>query len=558
MCPESGFLWKMLGVSLQAQGRYVLSVLEKVTYLLPGDAEAHFLLGNALHDLGQPDKAVASYRRALEIKPDFSKAHFNLGNALHHLGQPDNAVASYRRALEIEPDFVDVHCNLGNILIELGQIDNAVASYRRALDIKHDFIPAHNGLLFSLTYSIRHSPSYSLEQARKYGRIVTAKVGAQFSEWQCAARPERLRVGLVSGDLRGHSVGHFLESLLTHIDNTRIELIAYPTSHEQDELTARIRPYFSEWKPLRGDGHHEANARLVHADGVHILVDLSGHTKYNCLPMFAWKPAPVQVTWLGFPATTGVAEIDYVLGDPWAIPAECEDQFSEAIWRMPESYICLAVPSQSVNVVQPPALETGQVTFGSFNNLTKMNDRVVEVWSRILQSVPHSKLLLKSKQLGDAAICEQIRRRFAAHGIAPQQLLLGGALSSREDHLAAYNKVDIAFDTFPYPGVTTSVEALWMGVPVLSLKGDRFLSCTAGSIAHNAGLADWIAADEDEYVTKAVAFASDLERLASLRAILRDQVLASPLFDAPCFARNFEDALWGMWQSRQTQQEKAT
>jgi len=222
---------------------------------------------------------------------------------------------------------------------------------------------------------------------------------------------------------------------------------------------------------------------------------------------------------------------------------------------MAESCFCLTVPASPVKVGPLPALSTGYVTFGSFNNLTKMTDAVVAVWARILQSVPDSRLLLKTKQLSEPAVCEQTLRRFAACGIAPDRLLLSRTIASRDDHLAAYNKVDIALDTFPYPGVTTSVEALWMGVPVLSLQGDRFLSRTAGSIAHNAGLPDWIAADEDDYVVKAVAFASNLERLADLRVVLREQVPASPLFDAPRFARNFEDALWGMWQRFQDQQE---
>jgi protein O-GlcNAc transferase len=335
---------------------------------------------------------------------------------------------------------------------------------------------------------------------------------------------------------------------LSHFDPARLELIAYPTYHEQDELTARIRPYFSAWHPLFGKSDAAA-ARLIHADGVHVLIDLSGHTKHNALPVFAWKPAPVQVTWLGLPATTGVAEMDYVLGDPHALPPEFESHFSEAVWRMPDSCLCLAVPASPVQVDPLPALAAGYVTFASFNNLTKMTDAVVAVWARILKAVPDSRLLLKTKQLSDPGVCEKTRQRFAACGIAPDRLVLGGTLASRDDHLAAYNKVDIALDTFPYPGVTTSVEALWMGVPVLSLRGDRFMSRTATSIARNAGLPGWVAADEDDYVARAVAFASDLGRLAALRAGLRQQVLASPLFDAPRFARNFEDALWGMWQA---------
>ena len=522
--------------------------------IAPNLAEAHNSLGITLHKLGQREDAVASYRRALEIKPDYAEAHYDLGVAMKDLGHLDNAVASYRQALKIKPDLVEAYNNLGLALQELGQFDGAIANYRLALKIQPDFTDAYNNLLLALNYNTG-APEYYLKEAREYGRIVAGKVGARFSAWQCADRPERLRVGLVSGDLRKHSVGYFLEGLIAHIDPTCIELIAYPTHHEQDELTTRIRPYFFAWKPLFGHSD-EAAARLIHADGVHILLDLSGHTAHNRLPVFAWKPAPVQVTWLGLPTTSGLTEMDYVLGDPHAIPAEYGNHFSESVWRMPESYLCLTVPASPIKVAPLPALSAGYVTFGSFNNLTKMNDAVVAVWSRILKSAPNSQLLLKASQLSSLTVCEETRQRFASCGITPDRLLLCGTLASTEDHLAAYNKIDIALDTFPYPGVTTSVEALWMGVPVLSLRGDRFLSRTAGSIAHNAGLLDWIGADEDDYVTKAVARTENLEHLAALRARLRQQVIASPLFDAPRFARNFEAALWGMWQRYQVQHEK--
>jgi predicted O-linked N-acetylglucosamine transferase (SPINDLY family) len=359
----------------------------------------------------------------------------------------------------------------------------------------------------------------------------------------------------VSGDLRVHSVGHFLEGLLSHIDAARIELIAYPTQPKEDELTARIRPLFSGWKPLYGKCDEDA-ARLIHADGVHVLIDISGHTALNRLPVFAWKPSPVQVTWLGLPCTTGMREMDYILGDIQAIPPEHEHHFSETVWRLPDSYVCFSAPAFPVEVASLPALSSGNVTFGSFNNLTKMNDAVVELWARILLSVPNSRLYLKTSQLDDEDIREQTRRRFATWGIAPERLLLAGKLGSIADHLSEYNKIDVALDTFPYPGVTTSVEALWMGVPVLSLHGDRFLSLTAKSIAHHAGLPDWVAVDKDEYVSKAVTFTSDLGRLAALRAGLREQVLASPLFDAPRFAHNLEEALWGMWQTSNSQEQR--
>jgi len=534
-----------LGLLDEAVAHYRLALEIK-----PELAEAHSNLGSALHKLDEFENAVASYRCAVNLQPDFVEAHCNLGLALQKTGQIDSAIASYRRALEIKPDYAEAYSNLGLALQSIGQLEGAVANYQRALEIKPDLHQARSELLFTLNFTASHTPLYYLELAREFGRMVAGTAGTRFSAWQCKPQPRRLRVGLVSGDLRIHPVGYFLEGLLSHINPDRIELIAYPNHYEEDELTARIRPCFSAWEPLFGKSD-EAAAHLIHDDGVHVLLDISSHTGNNRLPMFAWKPAPVQATWLGLPSTSGLAEMDYVLGDPYAIPAEFESHFSEAVWRMPESCLCLAVPDSPVNVAPLPGLSAGYVTFGSFNHLTKMTDEVVAVWARVLKSVPNSRLSLKTKQLSDPAVCEKTRQRFVSCGIAPERLLMSGTLASRDDHLAAYNKIDVALDTFPYPGVTTSVEALWMGVPVLSMRGDRFISCTAGSIAHNAGLPDWIAADKDDYVAKAVEFTFNLERLATLRAGLRQQVLASPLFDAPRFARNFEDALWGMWESYQ-------
>ncbi len=544
-----------LGNALKELGQFEMAVesYRKALEIKPEQVEAHTNLGIVLQELGLLDAALASYLQALEIRPDYAEAHNSMGNAQQELRQYENALASHRKAVGIKPDYAEALAGLGNDYQYLGQIEEALACYRRALEIDPCLIVAQGNLLMVLNYVAGHTPLHYLEQARQYGRIVAAKVGARFTAWQCEPFPQRLRVGLVSGDLCQHPVGQFLEGLLACIDPARIELIAYPTHHRQDELTARIRPYFSAWNPLTGK-NDEAAARLIHADGVHVLLDVSAHTRHNRLPVFAWKPAPVQVSWLGLPTTTGMAEMDYVLGDPHAIPAEYEHHFTEAVWRMPESCLCLTTPTSPVAVVPPPALSTRQVTFGSFNNLNKMTDAVVAVWARILKAVPDSRLLLKTIQLGEPSICIWTRERFAACGIAPERLSLSGTLAAADEHLAAYNKVDIALDTFPYPGVTTSIEALWMGVPVLSLLGDRFISRTAGSIAHNAGLPDWVAADPDDYVAKAVAFAANLEHLAALRAGLRKQVLASPLFDAPRFARNFENAMWGMWNRYQSRQ----
>jgi predicted O-linked N-acetylglucosamine transferase (SPINDLY family) len=301
----------------------------------------------------------------------------------------------------------------------------------------------------------------------------------------------------------------------------------------------------------------EAAAKLIHADGVHVLLDLAGHTAHNRLPVFGHIPAPIQASWLGYFATTGVTQMDYLIGDRHVMPAGEESHFTERIWRLPESYLCFTPPAFAPDVGPLPALSTGSVTFGCFNNLSKMNDRVVALWSRVLRAVPGSRLFLKSTQLSDAKVRATTLRRFAAAGIEPDRLLLEGQ-TSRADYLATYDRVDIALDPFPYPGGTTTVEGYWMGVPAITRCGDRFLSHAGESIAHNAALSDWIAVDDDDYVAKAVAFSSNLNHLSAMRIGMRRQVLDAPLFDARRFSRHFEDALWGMWESWRARQANST
>ncbi len=544
--PNYGFGWKLLGACLERQGKEVLAAFQKAVQCLPEDAEAHNNLGFALHELGRFEEAAASCRRAIALRPDFAEAHNNLGNALNDSGQSNSALVSYRNALSIKPYFVEAHHNLGNALNMLGQTESAIVSYRHALQLRPSFAIAHSDLLFSLGYTASTSPQAYLAEALRFGESVTQGVHHKFDEWSCDFQPQRLRVGVVSGDLSNHPVGYFTESLLGQLDPAKVELIAYTNSPKTDDLTVRIKPYFTQWRNVFGL-NNEAAARLIHDDGVHILIDFSGHTANNRLPVFAWKPAPVQCTWLGYFASTGVAEMDYLLADIHVIPHADENHFTEKVWRLPNSYLCFTPPNVDVELRKLPAFSNGMITFGSFNNLTKVNEAVVSLWARVLQAIPNSRLFLKTLQLNDVGVCDATRHKFSLHGISANRLLLEGA-SPRAELLAAYQRVDIALDPFPYPGGTTSVEALWMGVPVLTKRGDRFLSHMGESILHNAGLPDWIANDEDDYVAKAIEHISDIERLAVLHDVLRQKVIESPLFDAGKFARNFEEALWEMWR----------
>ena len=548
--PDYVSAYNNMGNTLREQGRLAEAEASyrRALEFKPDYAEAHYNLGNGLQDQDRLTEAEASYRRALEIKPDYVDAHNNLGNTLLAQGRLAEAEASYRRALELKPDLVETHSNLGNALREQGRLTEAEARYRRALQLKPDYAEAHSNLLFALNYSASHSPAECLAEARRYGQMVAKKATSRFSAWLCADQPERLRVGLVSGDLRTHPVGYFLESLLAQIDPDRIELIAYPTSPKTDALTTRIKPYFAAWKPLYGLSD-EGAAKLIHADGVHALLDLSGHTAHNRLPAFAWKPAPVQVSWLGYFATTGVAEMDYLLADPVGVPESQRGQFTESVWYLPDTRLCFTPPAAAPPVSPLPALKNGYLTFGCFQRLDKAGDEVLAAWATILAAVPGAKLRWQCKQFGDPAVAEQLVKRLQQYNIDPARVALHG-YASREAYLAAHADVDLLLDTFPYPGGTTTCEALWMGVPTLTLAGDTLLSRQGASLLTAAGPEDWIASSVADYTNKAITLANDLPKLAALRAGLREQVSASPLFDAPRFARNLEDALWAMWQAR--------
>lgn len=538
-----------LGNALKAAGRLneAAASFRRTLEIKPDHARARSNLGITLNDLGRQNEAEANLRQALKTTPDDANTYSNLGNALQGQGRLDEAEASFRRALQINPNLAEAHNNLGIILQDLGRLKEAEASFRQALAIKPDYDKAHSNLLFLLNYNPANAPSIGFSEAQLYGQRVGSKVTARFSAWSCDSQTERMRIGMVSGDLRNHPVGYFLENLLAHLDPAAFELVAYPTDHREDELTARIKPRFHAWRPLFGLGD-EAAARLIHDDGVHVLMDLSGHSRYNRLPVFAWKPAPVQVSWLGYFATTGVPEIDYLIADPWTLPETEEVYFTEKIWRLPETRLCFTPPEIDLEISSLPALTNGFVTFGCFNNLTKMNDAVVEVWSRILASVPDSHLFLKSKQLMDTSVRQHTIKRFAAQGIDVSRLVLEGH-ESRANYLAAYHRVDISLDPFPYPGGTTTVESLWMGVPVLNLAGQSFLSRQGMGFLMNAGLPEWVAADADDYVKRATIHAGDLPRLAELRMGLRKQVTTSPIMDGQRFAGHFESALRDMWRT---------
>jgi len=550
VAPDDVLAHNNLGATLRSLGQLTDAAqsYRRALEIQPNFIEVHHNLGNLLADLGQIELSVASYRRALAINPDFAESLTAMGVIFQMQGRFDEAIDCHRRALAIKPDDADIHRNLGNTLQDLGQLESSLESTRRALELRPDSSEAYNNLLFTHNYLADRPASDMLFEARRFGDMLARSAHRQLV-WANTPDPNRkLRVGLVSGDLCNHPVGHFLEGVVAALASTAagLELFAYPTRGCDDALSQRIKASCSAWHPVVGLSDEHA-AEQIRNDGIDILIDLSGHTAYNRLPVFAWKPAPVQLSWLGYFATTGVSEIDYLLADPWTLPPGEENYFTEQIWRLPETRLCFTSPDAEVEVSSLPAQANGFITFGCFNNLTKMNDAVVAMWARVLNAIPASRLFLRGRQIRALPGQRKVIERFALHGIAADRLILED-YGSRESYLAAYQRVDIALDPFPYPGGATTAEALWMGVPVLTLAGERFLSRQGVGLLMNAGLPEWVANDPSDYVARAVAHAGDLQGLARLRAGLRQQVLASPVFDAPRFAVHFEAALRGMWQ----------
>jgi protein O-GlcNAc transferase len=548
--PDNANAHQNLGLALAAQSKFdeAVECYRRAISLKPDSHEIHNNLANVLVKQEKFDSALESCREAIALKKDFHPATVTLGNILFLLGKTDEAVKAYRHSISLVPDALEAHHNLATILSNTGRYAEAAECLSRVIAIKPNYFNGYDCLLFLQHYDEKLTAQDNLAMARRYGEAVMAGVTpylhGRVSERGASNRP--LRVGFVSGDLHTHPVGIFLENVLAHLDATKVELVAYSLTHAQDDVTTRIKPYFSAWKSLL-DLTPEKSARIIHDDGIDILIDLSGHTAKTGLPLFAWKPAPIQATWIGYFATTGVPTVDYIIGDRYVLPEDEEHHFVEKPWRLPDGYLCFTPPLEDVSVGPLPMLASGQITFGCFNKLSKMNEVVVTLWARVIKAVPKSRLMLKSHELDTESTRDETLKRFAAQGIRADQLILSGR-SDRHEYMAQYSQIDIALDPFPYNGGTTTVETLWMGVPVIARHGDRFVAHMGEGILHHIGHPEWIAQTDNDYVAIAAALASDPAHLAKVRSGLRAQLQSSPICDAPRFAKKLEAAFEEMWQ----------
>lgn len=553
--PEMEDAYYILGTISRERGNLNAAIdnFNKVIKIKPEFEIVYRDLCHVLFLSGQLDNAKNTIQKGITQNPEIAEFHCYLGNLYYHEKNLEKAITCYQRALSIQPNYALVHSNMGKISLDQGRVGVAIDWYQKALSLDPDSIESESCLLFIKSFDPRCSPVQYLAEAKHYGNKVRAQA-KPYTHWpvypsERGLKP--LRVGLVSGDFRNHPVGFFLESVLSHLNPARVALVAYSTVTQEDELTARIKPHFVAWNPV-AELDDESVARQIHEDGIHVLIDLAGHTANNRLSVFAWHPAPVQVSWLGFLATTGVPGMDYLLADLVSVPDFHREHFTEAVWYLPDTVNCLTPPAASTRlaITPPPAMHNGYITFGCFQNMTKINDDVLALWGQIFQALPQARLRLHSKQMNCPAARELLQQRVSQVGISPERVTIEGTISSREDYLATHAEVDIVLDSFPYPGITTTCEALWMGVPTVTLAGNTMLARQGASLLTCVGLEEWIASSEKDYVALAIAHASDVNRLAQLRSGLRQKVLASPLFDAPRFALHLEDALQGMWQQK--------
>ena len=539
-----------LANALKEQGRLdeAVACLERALELRPDYALAHNNLANVKKDRGAYEAAIEGYRQALALAPDYVEARHNLSVALLAQGRLDEAEASCRKALALRPDYAEAHSNLGNVLAAQGRSDDAIAAIRRALEIKPDHAKAHSNLLFNMNYAPQFADKEILGESRRWNNIhaVSRSRDKQaFANVRDPARP--LRIGYVSRDFRAHSVAYFIEALLAGHDPAEVETLCYADVPWPDDTTRRLQKLPGKWRDINGMDDEQVADR-VRSDAIDILVDLAGHTRNNRLLMFARKPAPIQVTYIGYCNTTGLEAIDYRLTDALADPVGAEAFNSEELVRLPRCFLCYTPPTEAPVVGSLPARQAGRITFGSFNNLPKVTPEVIALWSEILVAIPSARLVLKARSLSDRKTREHYAQMFAQNGVAHTQIGFIGAIPSSLEHMALYGKIDIGLDPFPYNGATTTCEAMWMGVPVIALAGRAHAGRVGVSLLSACGLGELIAETPREYVDTALRLASERDRLSTLRLELRSRMATSPLCDQAGLARAVEHAYRTMWR----------
>ena len=579
-----------LGILYKRQGDLDKATLcyEQALKIDPNSADAYSNWGNVLMLKQEWEQAIRCYRRALQQNPEAATVLSNLGNALLKNGQLQESLSVLRRAVKCDSKCTDAHCNLGNTLLKLGQLEDAIAAYRSFLELRpeaseaaaevynnignalrqqgdipssveafkraSEIAPAnpvfYSNVLFQQSYSVRLSPADSLAAHRLWEERYRISEPLPYPPAERFLDPKRrLKIAYVSPDFKGdHPVSYFIELIVEHHHRDQVEVFAYSNVHGPDGVTERIKSKSDHWREIKGLSDRAA-AELIAKDEIDVLIDLAGHTAYHRLGVFTAKPAPIQATYLGYFTTTGLSQIDYWIVDPVLVPLDSKEQSSEQVWRLNRCWGCYR-PADDAPPIDPVVEDPSIITFGSFNNLPKLTPPTLELWAEILEAIPNSQLLLKTKAFSDAATQKRIRQPFEKRGLDPSRILLKGEINSHREHLGLYNLLDIGLDPFPFTGATTTADALWMGVPVISLAGGCMAARQSASLLHTVGLEDWIAYSKEEYLAKAIEFAKNVIAIRKDSPALRQRVADSELCDADNMVAELESAYRAMWQAK--------
>ena len=546
--PDHSHARNELGSAYLAAGRLeeAATCFEKVIEERPTAFEAMSNLAVVAERQGDRSKAEALLRQAIHLAPGQSYVRLNLGDLLLTANRVGEAITCLEEGVRLAPGLAELQIYLGNAYAKQGRLDEALHCYRQALARQPNFAATHQMVLFTLHYSPEPDPEALAAEHRRWAERHAKPLLTPGRRHANQPDPERkIRIGYVSGDFRQHPGAYFTAPVLEAHDQRQIETVCY-ASGKADAWTERIRRHASLWRETDGLGDAEL-AELIEQDHIDILVDLAGHTAGNRLLVFARKPAPVQVSWLGYSSTTGMEAMDYLIADPLVAPPEEPAPFVEQPLRLAGCFLSYEIPDDAPAVAPAPCVERGFTTYGCCNALSKAGLGVVAVWSEILRRDPAARMVMKNATFDDPASREFYAKQFESRGVERGRVDLVGASPHRE-LLAHYSEVDIALDPFPYNGATTSCEALAMGVPVVTLRGNRFISRVGSSILHNAGLDDLVTANEAEYIEKASALGGNRPLLAEMRATMRARLAASTLCDTVGFTRRLESAYRDIWR----------
>ena len=547
--PDYADAFNGLGIALlrSNQLQAALDAFAKALAIKPDYVEAHTNSGAVLRTLGRLAESEACHRKALEMQPKFALALVNLANLYVDQGRLAEAKKLCAEAIALQPQNALAHRTLGNLFLAEGLVEEAISAFEKAVALNPRDLSLHSSLLFALNYSTAHSPSAIYTAHENWGRqLMQTVVPKAAPKNSCPDESKRLKLGYVSPDFRRHAVAYLIEPVLAAHNHDGFHVVCYANVAKEDEVTQRLRSMADEWRDIAGM-NDAAVADMIRRDQIDILVDLAGHTAGSRLAVFAHKPAPVQVSWLGYYNTSGLPAIDYILSDPVSSPAQDAQLFVEELVRLPHTRFCYRPPEYAPEVAKVPSITAQQVTFGSFNKLVKINHDVVAAWSQILTRIPGSRLVLKAKQFAEPDERKHWESLFLKHGVTAERLNLRG-YSPHAEMLGEYADIDIALDPFPFTGGITSFEALWMGVPVVTLSGETIVGRQTASMLAVMGHHELIAHSREQYVQLAVTLANNVMRLGELRQTLRADMAHSPLCDAAGFTCDLEEVYRNLWK----------